>query len=321
MKYRTAWIPAGLIDFSTCTFANDGGFNCPPSTLQKKLRRPKSKLDTKPEAEEWLTIRSILDLLIKAILSEWHDEEELTRRNRWLLHYTSIFILATYSTDIARACYASPANFPTKVQYINEHPEARLQYSRCDDYVVQLKDIQPFGLHWPGIQNLLGQAPSGCCKGLPKEKKDYFENTFFPMFDIEDSKNSGWSKAFSTKAAKYIGERVSTKLFQSWKNVFESQYMCSVHITLSHAKRRYCGSRSNVKSLTFLGFSADGTRLNMRNDDQVKISGWKMLWGEHTIVDDVAFGMSIDEALRDDILDELVPTSIDGQREVRYKRA
>src|SRR2546423_2730538 len=140
--------------------------------LRKRKSKSKSKMDTKPEAGEWLTIRSILDLLIKAILSEWCNEEELSRRNRWLLHYTSIFILATYSTDIARACYASPANFPTKEQYINEHPEARVQYSRCDNYVVRLKDIQPFGLHFSGIQNLLGQQPSGCCKGKPKEKKD-----------------------------------------------------------------------------------------------------------------------------------------------------
>jgi len=172
-----------------------------------------------------------------------------------------------------------------------------------------------------GIQNLLGQPALGCAKGLPKKKTDLFENTFFPKFDIEDARNSGWSKAFSTKAAKYFGQRLPAVLFQSWKNVFEPQYICSVHITLSHAKRRYCGSRLNVRSLTFLGFSADGLRLNMRNDDQVKTSGWKMLWGEHTIVDDVAFGMSIDEALRDDILDELVPTSIDERREVRYKRA
>jgi hypothetical protein len=317
-KYRVAWIPSGLIDFSKNTFANDEGFDCPPSTLQKKL---KLKSKVMPIAEEWLKIQSILDRVIEAISDEWHDGEELSRKSRWLVHYASIFILATYSTDIARACYASTASFPTKEQYLVDHPEARIRYGGKSGIGAQLKDIRPFGLHFPGIEDLLGQPPSGCRYGSLNKKKDVFENTFFPAFDIMDSRNSGWARAFSTKAAKYMGERLPTALVQIWKNVFESQFICSVHTTLSHQNRKYCGSRSKDKSLTFLGFSADGTRLDMTNDDHVKISGWKMPWGLHTIVDDIAFGMSIEEALRDDILNTLVSISIDERKEMRYKRA
>ena len=319
-KYRTAWIPTGLIDFSTCTFANDKSFNCPPSTLNKRLNKPKPTPKPKPWVEQWSTIQSDLYRLVEAILSEWQAEGQLTHRNRWLLHYTSVFILSMYSTDIARACYASLINFPAKERYLNEHPKEGFRHGQSTGQGVRLKGIQPFGLHFRGIQTLLGQAPAGHTRrgdGFRSKKKDVFENTFFPEFDIENLKNSGWAKAFSTKGSKYIAERFPDELFRTWKSIFESQFMCSVHITLCHQRRRYCGP----KALTFFGFSVDGTRLDMTKDDRVHVSGWKMSWGEHTIEDDIAFGMSIDEALEDDLPTTLVCTSIDGQREVRYKRA
>lgn len=310
-KYRIGWIPTGLIDFFACTFVGDGRFKGPSSQLQRKLNRPKRQ--QKASTEEWITIQSTLDRLIESILTEWDGEEEAKGKTRWLLHYLVIFILARYSVDIARACFASQVDFKAKQLYIIEHPEAKSRYNG-----VQLKDIQPFGLSFNGIKKLLGEPPSGCGCGYPKNKAQVVENAFFPAFDLDDPRNGGWAKAFSAKAAKHVQERFPDRLFQTWKDLLQSQFKCSVHITLSHQKRRYCGSVSDTESLKFLGFSADGTRLNMRNQDRIAISGWKMPWGGHTIQDDAAFNMSVEEALRDDVLDDLVAIPIDGRNEIRY---
>jgi hypothetical protein len=41
-----------------------------------------------------------------------------------------------------------------------------------------------------------------------------------------------------------------------------------------------------------------------------------MPWGEQTIVDDVAFRAQMKEALRDDISDKLVATSLDQREKI-----